>query len=94
MVFRAIFWIAVVAVFIPREPDIGYGPPSAGLSSKTVEWLAATFKVPPCEERSRCVAGLSVASDFRQVLRDRLEQAKVNLKASSPPSLALTDSSH
>lgn len=79
----------MVAVFIPREPDLGYGRPNAiALPPKTAEWLAETFKVPPCDERKPCVAGLSIASDFRQAVRERLERAKADLKASSPPSLA------
>jgi hypothetical protein len=27
MLFRALFWIAVVAVLMPREPDLGFGRP-------------------------------------------------------------------
>ena len=29
MIFRAMFWIAVVAVLMPREPDLGLGRPGA-----------------------------------------------------------------
>jgi len=29
MLFRAIFWIGVVAVLMPREPDLGLGRPGA-----------------------------------------------------------------
>lgn|GEM_PF-629839 len=92
MILRAAFWIAVVAVFIPREPDLGYGRPGApALPPKVGEWLVTTFKVPPCDERAQCTAGLSLASDFRQAVRERLEAAKADLKASSPPSLARRD---
>ena len=95
MIFRAIFWIAVVAVFIPREPDLGYGAPGAiTLPPQIGQFVAATFKVPPCDERARCVAGLSIASDFRQAVRERLVRAKADLKASSPPSLAHLVPSH
>ncbi|GAA0548480.1 hypothetical protein FHS83_000998 [Rhizomicrobium palustre] len=89
MILRAAFWIAVVAVFIPREPDLGYGRPGAlALAPKTAEWLADTLKVPPCDGHPHCIAGLSIASDFRQAVRERLELARAELKASSPPSLA------
>lgn len=95
MILRAAFWIAVVAVFIPREPDLGYGRPGAlALPPKTSEWLATTFKVPPCDERPQCVAGLSFAADFRQTVRERLEAAKADLKASPPPSLAIKNPLH
>ena len=33
MLFRAIFWIAVVAIFMPREPDLGLGRPDASHSA-------------------------------------------------------------
>ena len=33
MILRALFWIAVVAVFMPREPDLGFGRPGAALAS-------------------------------------------------------------
>ena len=85
MIFRALFWIAVVAVFIPSEPNIGLGRPNAiALPPQITALLAATFKVPPCDERAQCVAGLSIASDFRHAVRERLEQAKADLKTSSP----------
>ena len=30
MLFRAIFWIGLVSVLMPREPDLGLGRPEAG----------------------------------------------------------------
>ncbi len=90
MILRAAFWITVVAVFIPREPDIGYGRPDAPSVAppKIVELAAQWLKVPPCAEPAHCVAGLSLAADFRQAVRERLERAKTELKASTPPSLS------
>ena len=32
MIFRAIFWIGLVSLLMPREPDIGLGRPGAGIS--------------------------------------------------------------
>ena len=29
MILRALFWIAVVAIFMPHEPDLGLGRPGA-----------------------------------------------------------------
>ena len=89
MILRAAFWIAVVAVFIPREPDVGYGRPSVPsvVPPKTAAWIAETFKVPPCAQRPQCVGGHSLASDLRQVVLERLERAKADLKASATPVL-------
>ena len=90
MILRAAFWITVVAVFIPREPDIGYGRPDAPsvVPPKAVAFIAQLLKIPPCVEHAQCAAGLSLASDFRQAARERLELAKADLKASTPPSFS------
>lgn len=90
MILRAAFWITVVAVFIPQEPDIGYGRPGAPSVAppKIVEFAAQLLKVPPCAEHAQCAAGLELATDLRQTVRERLERAKTELKASTPPSLS------
>jgi hypothetical protein len=39
MIFRAIFWIGLLSLLMPREPDLGLGHPGAGTlltSSSTV----------------------------------------------------------
>jgi len=96
MILRAAFWITVVAVFIPREPDIGYGRPDAPsvVPPKAVAFIAQMLNLPPCDEHTHCAAGLSIASDFRQAARERLERAKADLKASSPPNLSRLNPSH
>lgn len=32
MIFRAIFWIGLVSLLMPHEPDLGLGRPGAGIS--------------------------------------------------------------
>jgi hypothetical protein len=32
MIFRAVFWIGLVALLAPHEPDLGLGRPGAGTS--------------------------------------------------------------
>jgi hypothetical protein len=92
MILRAAFWIAVVAVFIPREPDLGYGRPDAPsmVPPKTAEAIAQTFTVPPCAERSHCPDGFSFALGLRQSVREMLVRAKADLKTSAPPRLVRT----
>ncbi len=89
MLLRAAFWIAVVAVFIPREPDIGYGRPSVPsmVPPKAAAWIAKTFEVPPCTERPRCTGGLSLVADLRQAVLEPLERAKADLRTSDPPNI-------
>lgn len=33
MIFRAVFWIGLVSLLAPHEPDLGLGRPGAGTSS-------------------------------------------------------------
>jgi hypothetical protein len=51
MIFRAIFWIGLVSLLAPHEPDLGLGRPGAGTSifsssavSSTADRLAALGK--------------------------------------------------
>jgi hypothetical protein len=87
MILRAAFWITVVAVFIPHEPDLGYGRPDAPsvVPPKAVAAMAHMLKVPPCVEHATCVDGIALATDYRQAVRARLERAKAELEASIPP---------
>ena len=43
MVFRAIFWIGLVAILMPHEPDLGFGRPDAGSSPlpEVASWAKA-----------------------------------------------------
>ena len=47
LIFRALFWVGVVALLMPREPDLGVGRPGATeLSARTpvpagLSWLGA-----------------------------------------------------
>ncbi|HUO99867.1 MAG TPA: hypothetical protein VMU01_14430 [Rhizomicrobium sp.] len=86
MILRAAFWITVVAVLIPREPDVGFGPPKLPSIVPPViaGALAQTFKVPPCSERAQCLGGHSLASDLRETLIEHLDRAKADIRASDP----------
>lgn len=46
MIFRAMFWIAVVAVLMPREPDLGLGRPGAS-SGNLLSSLAGLIEPGP-----------------------------------------------
>ncbi len=35
MIFRAVFWIGLVSLLMPHEPDLGLGRPGAGTSLPT-----------------------------------------------------------
>ena len=87
MILRAAFWIAVVAiVLVPREPDVGFGPPKPPsiVPPKTAEWMARTINVPPCSERTPCLGGLSLVTGLREAAIAGLDRAKREIRASEP----------
>ena len=43
MILRAIFWIGVVAVLMPREPDLGLGRPGASAPSALLARFESVF---------------------------------------------------
>ncbi len=43
MIFRAVFWIGLVALLMPHEPDLGFGRP-AGIDSSIPSEVAAWTK--------------------------------------------------
>ncbi len=44
MIFRAVFWIGLVALLMPHEPDLGFGRPEAintGTAAEVGRWAAS-----------------------------------------------------
>ncbi len=86
MLLRAAFWIAVVAVFMPHEPDLGYGRPGAtGLPlPKIAGWTPAFVSGKNCEgQEAVCTDGLSFAGDFRGAILSSLDRVRADLKQSA-----------
>lgn len=86
MIFRAIFWIGLVALLMPREPDLGFGRPGAGTSlpSAMTSWAATGLSRPGnvCEDsRAACAGGLAPLASFQNdALRD-LAEVKAQIEA-------------
>jgi hypothetical protein len=84
MIFRAAFWIAVVAVLMPHEPDLGFGRPGAESFTPTQlsGWIPADVKAPGlCEGRqSVCAGGLMIVDDLRNTILSNLDRVKSDLK--------------
>jgi hypothetical protein len=70
MIFRAIFWIGLVALLMPREPDLGFGRPGAGASlpSTLTSWAAHGLSRPGhvCADHTEACAGASTLLDSFQ----------------------------
>lgn len=67
MIFRAVFWIGLVSLLTPHEPDLGLGRPGAGTSQPsptTLPSAAAGLSRPGPECGSACAGGLGVLRVF------------------------------
>jgi hypothetical protein len=84
MIFRAIFWIGLVALLMPHEPDLGYGRPGAHLPN----WLPPGTTIQSANPTTVCAAhaaacarGLSLLDRFQQVAVRNLDEVRADLAA-------------
>jgi hypothetical protein len=83
MILRAIFWIAVVSFFMPREPDLGFGSPSGhnggGIAGLVQNAQTASAQA-TCDSKSdACAVGLGLLSQFRGVAVRSLAEVKADI---------------
>ena len=84
MVMRALFWIALVSVLMPREPDLGLGRPNAhGLASDAMSWISQAASQPGqlCQGReAACATGLTFLSSLQDIAVRNLAQVKADIE--------------
>lgn len=85
MILRAIFWIALVSVLMPHEPDLGFGRPHLGISLPArLGDLAKEASAAPaqaCDGRSAaCMAGIALLDSFQAVTVRSLAQVKADIE--------------
>ena len=86
MIVRAVLTIAIVALFIPHEPDLGFGRPGAGGNPpiQVSEWANLPAAARLCGNRQEaCAAGLDLAGDLRNTILSNLDRVKAELKVSA-----------
>jgi len=86
MIFRAIFWIGLVSLLMPREPDLGLGRPGAGTSlpSAVTSWVATGLSRPGkvCgDHRAACAGGLALFDSFQSDAIRGLAAVKADIDA-------------
>ncbi|MGQ0742312.1 MAG: hypothetical protein ACT4OG_08480 [Alphaproteobacteria bacterium] len=60
-VLRAIFWLTVVALLMPREPNVGLGAPGALARAESADQY-----LPDCKDyQAACDAGLAMVDTFQ-----------------------------
>jgi hypothetical protein len=85
MIFRAIFWIAVVAVLMPREPDLGLGRPGVTASLPGAIFSKLTALAEPgstgCKDRQMaCIAASGVAGQLQNTAFQSLAEVKAEIE--------------
>ena len=85
MIFRAIFWIGLVSLLTPHEPDLGLGRPGAGISLPAIvkSWAVTGLSRPGdiCDGKDGACAG-GLGSLTGALDRQRLADMKVELSDS------------
>jgi hypothetical protein len=85
MIFRAIFWIGLVAILMPHEPDLGYGRPGANLHLTGAARSAAEIQRVCASGHTACAGGLALFNSFQAVATHSLEQVRADLAAHRRP---------
>lgn len=94
MLLRALFWIGVVAVLMPHEPDLGLGRPHVqasvapdadaasidGVASADQDGGARGANVGCADYAKACAAGLSLLDNFQAIAVHSLAQVKAELE--------------
>lgn len=81
---RVVFWLTVVALLMPREPDVGLGVPGADAAERLMPvstHVAASPRVPNCKDyREACATGLKVADDLQTAALIGLARVKIEIE--------------
>ena len=90
MIFRAVFWIGLVALLMPHEPDLGVGrpaSPNAGVTGDVTAWardkLQSNLRDPQsvCSSNATaCAAGASFVDTIRGAALHSLAEVKADIR--------------
>jgi hypothetical protein len=85
MILRAIFWIGLVALLVPHEPNLGFGAPGAheSIAQSAISWATGSLAQPNsvCKgHEGACAATLSVLDSFQSVAVRSLSQVKADIE--------------
>jgi len=81
MILRAIFWVAVVAILMPHEPDLGFGRPSDGGSGVLTQMSDALKSPHACEgNEGACFAAFTLMDKVKAEGFHRLAQVKADIE--------------
>jgi hypothetical protein len=90
MIFRAIFWVGLVALLMPHEPDLGFGRPASldsNVTSAVADWTKQTVQ-PNLAHPGKlcrynpeaCAKGLSLLDNFKSAAVRSLADVKADIE--------------
>jgi len=92
MLLRAVFWIGLVSLMIPHEPDLGFGRPGAGSAAgpSTVASLiqSSTVQDACANHAVACAGGLSILDRFQSMAVRSLDEVRADIEAHRAKRLA------
>jgi hypothetical protein len=83
MIFRAIFWIGLVAFLMPHEPDLGFGRPGAQPGAPSHDAIGGMIRSTNIDCRQDC--GTGFLADVRAIAIRNLDQVRADLAANGHP---------
>src|ERR1700748_1389049 len=89
MLLRAIFWVGLVALMVPHEPDLGFGrpgPAAAAMASAPPSTIAALIQTPSVQDACAdhaiaCAGGLSILDRFQSMAVRSLDEVRADIEA-------------
>lgn len=84
MIFRAVFWIGLVSLLTPHEPDLGLGRPGAGTSlpsPATVLSAASGLSRTDKDCGLACAGGLGLSNIFQFKTNSSVTAGLADVKA-------------
>ena len=84
MILRAVFWIGLVSLLTPHEPDLGLGRPGAGTlqtSPATIQSAASGLSRIGQDCGSACVGGLGLLRVFHLNMNSSVTAGLADVKA-------------
>lgn len=89
MILRALFWITIIAVLMPHEPDLGFGRPGAQASMlpslPSIMGMVSSAAGGPakaCDQhKDACAGALDTLDNFQSVAIRGLSEVKAEIEA-------------
>jgi hypothetical protein len=85
MLFRAIFWIGLVSLLMPHEPDLGFGRPHLGAAFPSIAGLMNNGLSTPgvcAGHQEACGASISLVDGVQSLAVRSLDQVKREIEES------------